>query len=177
MPARCHGIPPNQSSARLPDLRSGRRMSPAGIQCRIWACRFAFSREQGQKTKTGAAWVARYARRRALHLVLALHSILSGNRERRRPWFTERGGHTTLTAHPDKPLENNYSLNTVDICPVGALTSSDFRFQMRVWFLKETKSICTSCATGCNTIIGSREDLVYRQTPRENVAVNSAWMC
>jgi NADH-quinone oxidoreductase subunit G len=91
--------------------------------------------------------------------------------------FTERGGHTILTAHPDKRLENNYSLNTVDICPVGALTSSHFRFEMRVWFLKETKSICTSCATGCNTIIGSREDVIYRQTPRENVAVNSVWMC
>ncbi len=91
--------------------------------------------------------------------------------------FTERGGHTILTAHPDKPLENNYSLNTVDICPVGALTSSHFRFEMRVWFLKETKSICTSCATGCNTLVGSREDVVYRQTPRENVAVNSVWMC
>src|SRR5207253_8839094 len=54
---------------------------------------------------------------------------------------------------------------------------SHFRFEMRVWFLKETKSICTSCATGCNTIIGSREDVIYRQTPRENVAVNSVWMC
>jgi NADH-quinone oxidoreductase subunit G len=48
---------------------------------------------------------------------------------------------------------------------------------MRVWFLKETKSICTSCATGCNTIIGTREDVIYRQTPRENDAVNSSWMC
>src|SRR4029077_1323131 len=64
-----------------------------------------------------------------------------------------------------------------DICPVGALTSTDFRFKMRVWFLKETKSICTSCATGCNTVIGTREDLIYRQTPRENDEVNSAWMC
>jgi NADH-quinone oxidoreductase subunit G len=91
--------------------------------------------------------------------------------------FVDRGSHTVLTAHPGKRLENNYSLNTVDICPVGALTSSDFRFQMRVWFLKETKSICTSCATGCNTIIGSREDIVYRQTPRENDHVNSCWMC
>src|SRR6266404_6320769 len=91
--------------------------------------------------------------------------------------FIDRGSHTVLTAHPGKRLENNYSLNTVDICPVGALTSSDFRFKMRVWFLKETKSICTSCATGCNTIIGSREDIVYRQTPRENDAVNSCWMC
>jgi NADH-quinone oxidoreductase subunit G len=91
--------------------------------------------------------------------------------------FIDRGSQTTLAVHPGKRLDNNYSLNTVDICPVGALTSKDFRFQMRVWFLKETKSICTGCATGCNTIVGSREDLVYRQTPRENEAVNSQWMC
>jgi NADH-quinone oxidoreductase subunit G len=91
--------------------------------------------------------------------------------------FVDRGSYTVLTAHPDKRLENNYSLNTVDICPVGALTSTDFRFKMRVWFLKETKSVCTSCATGCNTIIGTREDVIYRQTPRENDHVNSAWMC
>src|SRR6201993_2330697 len=91
--------------------------------------------------------------------------------------FVDRGSYTVLTAHPGKRLENNYSLNTVDICPVGALTSTDFRFKMRVWFLKETKSICTSCGTGCNTIIGTRENVIYRQTPRENDAVNSAWMC
>ena len=91
--------------------------------------------------------------------------------------FVDRGSHSVLTAHPGKRLENNYSLNTVDICPVGALTSSDFRFKMRVWFLKETKSICTSCATGCNTVIGTREGVIYRQTPRENDAVNSCWMC
>jgi NADH-quinone oxidoreductase subunit G len=91
--------------------------------------------------------------------------------------FVDRGSHTVLTAHPGRSLDNNYSLNTVDICPVGALTSADFRFKMRVWFLKETKSICTSCATGCNTIIGTREDVIYRQTPRENDHVNSCWMC
>jgi NADH-quinone oxidoreductase subunit G len=91
--------------------------------------------------------------------------------------FVDRGSYTVLTAHPGKRLENNYSLNTVDICPVGALTSTDFRFKMRVWFLKETKSICTSCATGCNIVIGSREDVIYRLTPRENDRVNSSWMC
>jgi NADH-quinone oxidoreductase subunit G len=91
--------------------------------------------------------------------------------------FASRGSHTYLTAHPDRLLDSNYSLNTVDICPVGALTSSDFRFKMRVWFLKETKSICTSCGTGCNTIIGTRQNEIFRQTPRENNAVNSAWMC
>jgi NADH-quinone oxidoreductase subunit G len=91
--------------------------------------------------------------------------------------FVSRGSHTYLTAHPGRLLDSNYSLNTVDICPVGALTSSDFRFKMRVWFLKETKSICTSCGTGCNTLIGTRQNEIFRQTPRENDAVNSAWMC
>jgi NADH-quinone oxidoreductase subunit G len=91
--------------------------------------------------------------------------------------FASRGSHSYLTAHPGRVLDSNYSLNTVDICPVGALTSTDFRFKMRVWFLKEAKSICTSCATGCNTIIGSRQNVVYRQTPRENNDVNSDWMC
>jgi len=91
--------------------------------------------------------------------------------------FTERGSHCTLTRFPGKKFDNNYTLNTVDICPVGALTSKDFRFQMRVWFLRESKSICTSCATGCNIVIGSREEKVYRYEPRENDAVNSCWMC
>lgn len=91
--------------------------------------------------------------------------------------FVSRGSQTYLIAHPDKPFDNNYSLNTVDICPVGALTSKDFRFKMRVWFLKETSSICTSCGTGCNTTIGSRENKVHRQTPRDNEAVNQCWMC
>jgi NADH-quinone oxidoreductase subunit G len=91
--------------------------------------------------------------------------------------FTERGTHTTLTVHPGKRLENNYSLNTVDICPVGALTSNDFRFQQRVWFMKEAESICTKCGRGCNTEISARGDTVYRQTPRENNEVNSTWMC
>jgi NADH-quinone oxidoreductase subunit G len=91
--------------------------------------------------------------------------------------IVNRGSYSTLTAFPGKVFDNNYTLNTVDICPVGALTSKDFRFQMRVWFLKETKSVCTSCATGCNVIIGSREEKVYRYEPRQNDAVNSCWMC
>ncbi|MBU3664920.1 MAG: 2Fe-2S iron-sulfur cluster binding domain-containing protein [Chthoniobacterales bacterium] len=91
--------------------------------------------------------------------------------------FVDRGSHTKLTVHEGQRLDSNYSLNTVDICPVGALTSKDFRFKMRVWFLRETKSICTSCGTGCNTVIGARENQIVRQTPRQNDAVNSYWMC
>ncbi len=91
--------------------------------------------------------------------------------------IVNRGSYSTLTAYSGKKFDNNYTLNTVDICPVGALTSKDFRFQMRVWFLKETKSLCTSCATGCNIVISSREGKIYRYEPRENDAVNSCWMC
>lgn len=90
--------------------------------------------------------------------------------------FIDRGSYTTLTTFPGKELDNNYSLNTVDICPVGALTSTDFRFKMRVWFLKETPSIDTESSVGCNTVVGSREGTIYRITPRRNDAVNDTWM-
>jgi len=90
--------------------------------------------------------------------------------------FSQRGTHTSVTVHPGQRLDNNYSLNTADICPVGALTSNDFRFQMRVWFLKETKSIDTNCGTGANTVIWTRGNEIFRITPRENNEVNSAWM-
>jgi NADH-quinone oxidoreductase subunit G len=91
--------------------------------------------------------------------------------------IVNRGSYNTIAAWKEGAFDNNYTLNTVDICPVGALTSKDFRFQMRVWFLKETKSLCTSCGTGCNITIGSREGKVYRYEPRENDAVNGPWMC
>jgi NADH-quinone oxidoreductase subunit G len=90
--------------------------------------------------------------------------------------FVNRGSHTTLTVHPGRRLDSNYSLNTADICPVGALTSKDFRFKMRVWFLRETKSVDVNCGTGSNILIGSRENTIYRITPRENDAVNACWL-
>jgi len=90
--------------------------------------------------------------------------------------FSQRGTHTSVTVHPGYRLDNNYSLNTADICPVGALTSNDFRFQMRVWFLKETKSIDVNCGTGANTVIWTRGNEVFRVTPRQNDDVNSSWM-
>ncbi len=90
--------------------------------------------------------------------------------------FIDRGSHSTLTCYPGRRLENNYSLNTVDICPVGALTSTDFRFKMRVWFLKQTDSIDAESSAGANTVVWSREGVIYRITPRRNDAVNDTWM-
>jgi NADH-quinone oxidoreductase subunit G len=90
--------------------------------------------------------------------------------------IADRGSFSTISCHPDRILDSNYSLNTVDICPVGALTSTDFRFKMRVWFLKEVKTIDVNCGTGSNIIIGSRENKIYRITPRENNDVNGVWL-
>jgi NADH-quinone oxidoreductase subunit G len=90
--------------------------------------------------------------------------------------FTQRGTHTTLTVHPGRLLDSNYSLNTADICPVGALTSNDFRFQMRVWFLKETPTIDVNCGTGTNITVWTRGNTIHRITPRRNNEVNSDWM-
>jgi NADH-quinone oxidoreductase subunit G len=90
--------------------------------------------------------------------------------------FVDRGSYSTLTCYPGKQLANNYSLNTVDICPVGALTSTDFRFKMRVWFLKQTPSIDTESSVGANTEVWSREGVIYRITPRQNDGVNDVWM-
>ncbi|HTJ77432.1 MAG TPA: 2Fe-2S iron-sulfur cluster-binding protein [Rariglobus sp.] len=90
--------------------------------------------------------------------------------------FVDRGSYSTLTCHPDRKLDHNYSLNTVDICPVGALTSTDFRFKMRVWFLKQTNTIDTESSVGANTVAWSREGVIYRITPRQNDDVNDTWM-
>jgi NADH-quinone oxidoreductase subunit G len=91
--------------------------------------------------------------------------------------FTERGTHVILTTFPGTQLDNPYSMNVVDICPVGALTSRDFRFKARVWEMSSTNSICVGCARGCNTFVWVRNNEILRLTPRKNEEVNSYWMC
>jgi len=83
---------------------------------------------------------------------------------------------------PGRPLNNRYALNVVDLCPVGAMTSLDFRFKQRVWFLRKAPGICHGCAKGCNiTIEHNREkyqdDIIYRFRPRLNLQVNGYFMC
>jgi NADH-quinone oxidoreductase subunit G len=91
----------------------------------------------------------------------------------------ERGNRNEITVSPGRELDHDYTLMTEHVCPVGALTSKDFRFKARVWFLRSTPSICTGCATGCNTWVDydPRYQRVYRLRPRDNEAVNKFWMC
>src|SRR5512141_1620921 len=88
-----------------------------------------------------------------------------------------RGGRSYISIFPGQPLDSKYAGNTVDICPVGALTSSDFRFRGRVWFMSSARSVCTGCARGCNTFLDYLKDTTYRFRPRENELVNQEWMC
>jgi len=83
---------------------------------------------------------------------------------------------------PGRPLNNRYALNIVDLCPVGAMTSKDFRFKQRVWFLKKDTGICHGCARGCNIYIDHnrekyKDDAIYRYRPRLNSQVNGYFMC
>ncbi len=88
-----------------------------------------------------------------------------------------RGDRSEIGVFKDKPLENDYALNTVDICPVGALTSKDFRFKQRVWYMKTSSSICTGCSTGCNIFVDYNEEGLWRVRPRYNEKINGYWMC
>ncbi|MBI5471074.1 MAG: molybdopterin-dependent oxidoreductase [Ignavibacteriae bacterium] len=91
--------------------------------------------------------------------------------------FTDRGTHVVLTTFPGEQLDNAYSMNTIDICPVGALTSREFRFKARVWEMSSTETVCPGCARGCNMYSWVRNNEVLRQTPRFNPDVNDYWMC
>jgi NADH-quinone oxidoreductase subunit G len=97
----------------------------------------------------------------------------------------QRGDHSEIGLFPGTALENLYSGNVIDICPVGALTDRDFRFQVRVWYLDTTRSLCNGCARGCNVEIHTNRERMHhnqgkrvaRLKPRYNAEVNQWWIC
>jgi NADH-quinone oxidoreductase subunit G len=93
-----------------------------------------------------------------------------------------RGDHAHITTLPGRKLNNPYAMNVVDLCPVGALTSKDFRFSQRVWFLETDESVCTHCAKNCNIFIDHnrlkyKDEKIYRFRPRKNLDVNGFFIC
>ncbi|XPV52995.1 MAG: hypothetical protein ACNI3H_11925 [Halarcobacter ebronensis] len=93
-----------------------------------------------------------------------------------------RADHSVIGTFPGKPLSNPYAMNVVDLCPVGALTSKDFRFQQRVWFLECFNAICNGCSKGCNIHVDHRkekykDDQIFRFRPRVNKEVNGHFIC
>lgn len=92
-------------------------------------------------------------------------------------YIKQRGNASEICTAPGKEVESPYQLNTVDICPVGALSATNFRYAERVWNLTKHESICPLCPRGCATTVETKENHVHRVTPRYNPAVNSHWMC
>ncbi|MDO8804221.1 MAG: 2Fe-2S iron-sulfur cluster-binding protein [Elusimicrobiota bacterium] len=88
----------------------------------------------------------------------------------------ERADHSYIDLKEGKALDNGYSLNIADNCPVGAFTSRDFRFKQRVWFLKKTPTVCLGCATGCLMEAHHNENTIYRLMPSPNAETNT-WLC
>lgn len=92
-------------------------------------------------------------------------------------YVKERGHHSEIVTFPGRQLENPYSGNVIDICPVGALLNRQVRFNSRVWWLKQADNVCSSCARGCNIRVDHHWNRVQRIVPRVNPDVNKWWMC
>ncbi len=89
-----------------------------------------------------------------------------------------RGDRTVIAVSPDRPLDNPLSGTVVDLCPVGALTHREWRFNSRIWFSKQTDAICPGCSTGCNVRVAVRDaHEVVQVKARYNQAVNKEWLC
>ena len=91
--------------------------------------------------------------------------------------FFQRGARAEIGVFPGRELDNDLATCVVDICPVGALTSTRFRFAERVWYLDKKPSICTGCDNGCNVTMEHRRGAIKRYKPRFNPEVNDYWMC
>ncbi len=91
----------------------------------------------------------------------------------------KRGNSARISTFQDQPLKNEFAGNTIDLCPVGALTSKITRFRVRPWELQRVDSVCSLCSVGCNVNMEKRNRTreVLRFTPRENEAVNGRWIC
>jgi len=91
----------------------------------------------------------------------------------------ERGNLNEIVVSPGRELDGHYTFMTEHVCPVGALTTQDFRFKARVWFLRTAAAVCQGCATGCNAHLDydPRYNKAYRYRPRDNERVNKFWMC
>lgn len=89
----------------------------------------------------------------------------------------KRGNHAYIDTFGGEPFDNPWSACVADVCPVGALTNRDFRFQARVWHLEESPSICPGCSIGCSISVGSLDGIVKRFTPRQSPEINAWWLC
>ena len=176
--ARRDGAPAHQPPARLPDLRPGRRVQAAGLRVRVRrrARRARASRAGPRRSRSTSGRRSCSTRSAASCAGAACASAARCRRPASSACSTAATSRCS-SCSPARELDNPYSMNVADICPVGALTTRDFRFKVRVWFTDDVESVCNQCSRGCNIFVSRSNNKIYRYVPRRNDAVNDTWMC
>ena len=173
-----HGAAADQPPAGLPDLRQGRRVPAAEPGDDQRAAVLAVPRPQAHVRQADRDVHRGASRPRALHLLPALHPLLRADRRATRSSsFFERGPAQFIDVAEDKPFQSYFSGNTIQICPVGALTSTAYRFRSRPFDLVSTPSVCEHCAAGCAQRSDTRRGVVMRRMAGNDAEVNEEWIC
>ena len=171
-------VPADQPPARLPDLRSGRRVRAAGLRVPGGPGRHPLQRVR-QALQPGRGLRARRPLRARTAASSAPAACGSWRTSPTTPVLnvSERGDRAFIGIDQSQRLDHPWSGNVVDLCPVGSLLSKDFLHKARAWDLDKTASVCPGCTQGCNINIDTRDDVVVRFRPRPNLEVNRHFMC
>ena len=117
------------------------------------------------------------ARPRALHPLLPLHALLEGGGRGRPARRVDRGAQSMIATFEDEPYRAPFSGNVIELCPVGALTSTQYRFEARPWEIQNVPTVCGLCPVGCNINATTREGKVKRILSRNHPEVDDGWLC
>ena len=169
-------VPAHQSSARLPDLRPGRRVRAAGLHLPGRARRLALPEPKRFNPVEDFGGDVLYVPNRCI-LCTRCVRFMDDVAEDPVLNVTERGDRAVIGDRSTHDLDHPWAGNVVDLCPVGALLSKDFLNKARAWELDRAASICPNCTQGCNITIETRDETVVRLRPRPNLDVNQYFMC
>ena len=167
----------HQPPARLPDLRSGRRVRAAGLHVpgRPRRGRAIASPSASIRSRISAATSCTSPNR----CILCTRCVRFMDDVAHDPVLnvSERGDRALIGKFEGKDLTHPWAGNVIDLCPVGALLSKDSLNKARAWELDRTASVCPNCSQGCNMIVETRDNMVVRLRPRPNEDVNKYFMC
>ena len=171
-------VPAGQPPARLPGLRQGRRVPAAGPDAGLRPGREPLHRGEAPLREAHRHLGPGAARPRALHPVRPLHPLRRRG-GRRGPDRLRRPGRAASRSPPSptEPFSSYFSGNTVQICPVGALTATPYRFTARPWDLDQVESTCTACSVGCRVAVQSSQNRLTRLLGIDSEPVNHGWLC
>ena len=170
-------VPPDQPPARLPGVRQGRRVPAAGPDDEPRARREPDVEEKRHYEKPIPISDLVYLDRERCILCDRCTRFAKEVAGDPLIHFTHRGNETQILTFPDEPFASYFSGNTVQICPVGALTAKPYRFKARPWDLDQTESTCTTCSVGCRITVQSSRNQLLRYQGVDSDPVNWGWLC